>query len=238
MHSQERKISEDEEDSRGCRSSDSDAKENNRVLIETPQKKKLRENCVGPLGDDDELYCREVSENQENTRFESSHYSNSDSDGIYCTSSNDDLASSEDGESEVSESDHGDADDSQESSAEIPLYEGSTLTSAIFKKHRTSEAAKEDLLKFLELTLPADSSVATSSYRFNKRHTACLLPYELKELSPKCHQKLENEVCRNSECDQEGVKVDPIRFYVVPLKPQIQRLLRGKVSIKYPSSIC
>ena len=58
----------------------------------------------------------------------------------------DDLASSEDGESEVSESDHGDADDSQESSAEIPLYERSTLTSAsfdalllaFFKKHRTS----------------------------------------------------------------------------------------------------
>ena len=31
--------SEDEDNSSGCRSSDSDAKENNHVLIETPQKK-------------------------------------------------------------------------------------------------------------------------------------------------------------------------------------------------------
>jgi hypothetical protein len=33
------------------------------------------------------------------------------------------------------------------------------------------------------------------------------------------------------ECDKSGIVVDPIMFYDIPLKPQIQRLISGKVDV-------
>lgn len=66
-------------------------------------------------------------------------------------SSEEEVAEDEDTESE------GDMNSGE--SGELPSYDGSTLTSAnfdalllaLFKKHRMSEASKEDMLKLLEL---------------------------------------------------------------------------------------
>ena len=66
------------------------------------------------------------------------------------------------------------SDQCKDFSEEMPLHGGSTLTTynfdalllAFFKKHCMSEAAKEDMLKLLELALPTSSHVATSSYMF------------------------------------------------------------------------
>ena len=235
----------EEDESSVYPSSDSDIEENRQVLIKTPQKQKIRITDTRPAGDMDADHCSDILDNneyqsQQDTQSESSRAddmcSNYASDGNMSDSSvnleNSILQFSDsDLPSDDSSSDH-----CQDLSEEMPLYSGSTLTSsnldalllAFFKKHSMSEAAKEELLKLLELALPTGSNVATSSYMFNKRHDECTLPFELKELCPNCHSKVENEHCTNSECDQEGLKVDPLRFYVIAIKPQIQRLIKGK----------
>jgi len=37
------------------------------------------------------------------------------------------------------------------------------------------------------------------------------------ELYPNCHNKVENEHSLNSECGQEELKVDPLRFLAIPI---------------------
>ena len=149
------------------------------------------------------------------------------------------VYSSECSSEEVISEDIGDdsePDDSAKNERESSIYPGSTFTNgnfdalllAFFKKLHISESAKEDLLKLLELTLPDGNNTATSSYMFNKRHRDCLLSYSLIELCPKCHKKVEKELCNNDDCEDKGVKIDPLRFFVLPLKPQIQRLIQGR----------
>lgn len=233
----------EEDDSSIYPSSDSDIAEKRRQV--TPQKQKIWINDTGPAGEKDTIPCSGILDNTEyqseqDTRSECSH-----ADDICSNYASDDNMSSNNSDVEKSilgcsdydlPSDNSGSDDCQDFSEEMPLHGGSTLTSsnfealllAFFKKHSISEAGKEDMLKLLELALPTSSNVATSSYMFNKRHKECMLPFELKELCPKCHSKVENEHCSNSECDQEGLKVDPLRFYVIPIKPQVQRLIKGK----------
>ena len=138
------------------------------------------------------------------------------------------VYSSECSSEEVISEDIGDdsePDDSAKNERESSIYPGSTFTNgnfdalllAFFKKLHISESAKEDLLKLLELTLPDGNNTATSSYMFNKRHRDCLLSYSLIE-----------ELCNNDDCEDKGVKIDPLRFFVLPLKPQIQRLTEGR----------
>ena len=237
----------EEDDSSVYPSSDSDIEENRQVLIKTPQKQKIRITDTRPAGDMDADHCSDIVDNNEyqseqDTQSESSHADDMCSNYTYTSDGNmsDSSVNVENSILRYSDSDlpsdDSSSDHCQDLSEEMPLYSGSTLTSsnldalllAFFKKHSMSEAAKEELLKLLELALPTGSNVATSSYMFNKRHDECTLPFELKELCPTCHNKVENEHCTNSECDQEGLKVDPLRFYVIPIKPQIQRLIKGK----------
>ena len=132
--------------------------------------------------------------------------------------------------------DHSEPDDSPKNERESSIYQGSTFTNgnfdalllAFLKKHHISESVKEDLLKLLELTLPDADNTATSSYTFNKRHRDCLLSYSRIELCPKCHKKVEKELRNNDDCEDKGVKIDPLRFLFLPLKPQIQRLIQGR----------
>ena len=113
--------------------------------------------------------------------------------------------------------------DSPKSEQESSIYPGSTFTNgnfdalllAFFKKHHISESARGDLLKLLELTLPNGNNTATSSYR------DCLLPHSLIELCLKCHGEVEKELCKNEDCEDKGVKINPLRFFVLSLKPQI-----------------
>ena len=235
----------DEDDSSVYPSSDSDIeqKEGNREGLR-PLKQKIQINDTGPAGDTDTIHCSGILDNTEyqshqGTRSESSHAH----DMCANHASDDNMSNSSDVENSLLgysdsdlPSDDSDSDHCRDFSEEMPLHDGSTLTSsnfdalllAFFKKHSMSEAAKEDMLKLLELALPTSSNVATSSYMFNKRHNECTLPFELKELCPNCHNKVENEHCSNSECDQEGLKVEPLRFYVIPIKAQVQRLIKGK----------
>ena len=224
-------------------SSDADSgQENSNVLIKTPRKRK-RSATVEPVSDDEgrNSVPETPADNEESgpheTIFEEFESDLSDVLSLYESpeSAPPDDTSSDESNGNDTDTD-GTGDNFQECSSQTPLYPGCNLTSenfdalflALFKKHHMSEAAKEDLLKVLELTLPAENNVATSSYRFNKRHEDCTLPYEFKELCPTCHSKVEEEVCRNRECDNQGQRVDPVTFYVIPLKPQIQRLLKGK----------
>ena len=224
---------------------DSESSSHDIPIIKTPQKKKRPRN-VQPISDDgldetneiinddphhDHIRVHEETESDQSDNLCETLDSEPDS---ICHSVCDDLTSEEslsEDSSVVS-----DPDDSPESLGELPLYPGSTFTSsnfdalllAYFKRHHVSEAAKEDLLKLLELALPDGNNTATSSYKFNKRHEDCLLPYKLMELCPTCHQKVERQICHNSECVDDGLQVDPVRFFVIPLKPQIQRLIKGK----------
>lgn len=78
-----------------------------------------------------------------------------------------------------------------------------------------SKAAKEDMAirpRLLKLTLLVNNSVATSYYKFNKRHDKCLLPFKHIELCLTFHKKVEKDLCINSDCGDEGVKVEPLRF--------------------------
>lgn len=47
-------------------------------------------------------------------------------------------------------------------------------------------------------------------------------------LCPTCHKKVGKDLCKNSDSGGEGMKVEALRFYEIPLKPQLQRLLQGK----------
>ena len=93
-----------------------------------------------------------------------------------------------------------------------------------------SEAAVDDLLKFFRLALPEENNVATSAYKFRKRNEQCVLKYNHLQVCPTCHEAVAEKelVCQNNDCNMEGEKVDPIKFFVLPLRPQIQRLLKGK----------
>ena len=200
----------EEDDSSVYPSCNSDIAEKRRHV--TPQKQKIRINDTGPAGEKDTIHCSAILDNTEyqseqDTRSECSH-----ADDICSNYASDDNMSSNNSDMEKSilgysdydlSSDNSGSDYCQDFSEEMPLHGGSTLTSsnfealllAFFKKHSISEAYKEDMLKLLELALPTSSNVATSSYMFNKRHKECMLPFELKELCPKCHSKVENEHC-------------------------------------------
>ena len=220
------------------------SEEDTRVLIKSPQKKKHSAideplcdsdgpgNPDAPHQEDCELHetligCGGSESDWSDNLSEDPESAPESTSSIEHPSSEEEGAEDEDTESE------GDMNSGE--SGELPLYDGSTLTSAnfdalllaLFKKHRMSEAAKEDMLKLLELTLPGNNSVAPS-YKFNKRHDECLLPYKLMELCPTCHKKVEKDLCKNSDCGGEGMKVEVLRFYEIPLKPQLQRLLQGK----------
>ena len=158
-------------------SNDDSGKENSNVLMKTPKKWK-RSASVEPVSDDEG--CNSVPEtpadNEESgphkTSFE--EFESDLSDGL---SSYENPASAPPDDTSSVESNGNDTDtDStgdnfQECSSQTPLYPGCNLTSenldalllALFKKHQMSEAAKEDLVKVLELTLPAENNVATSS---------------------------------------------------------------------------
>ncbi len=153
-----------------------------------------------------------------------------------------DFGDNEDSQSETENgSTHTEMLDARQAKEESPLYPGAAVTSgdfdalllALLNKHRLSESTKDDMLKLFELTLPEGNNAATSSYSFNKRHKDCSLLHELKELCPSCYESVEGNKCVNIECDQSGIEVDPIRFYDIPLKPQIQRLISGNGSSHY-----
>ena len=229
-----------------CDSSDVDSsEEDTRVLIKSPQKKKHSAidqplcdsdgpgNPEAPHQEDCELHetligCGESESDWSDSLSEDPESAPESTSSIEHPSSEEEAAEDEDTESE------GDMNSGE--SGELPSYDGSTLTSAnfdalllaLFKKHCMSEAAKEEMLKLLELTLPGNNSVAPSSYKFNKRHDECLLPCKLMELCPTCHKKVGKDLCKNSDCGGEGMKVEALRFYEIPLKPQLQRLLQGE----------
>ena len=154
---------------------DSESSSHDIPIIETPQKKKRPRN-VQPISDDgldetneninddphhDHIRVHEETESDQSDNLCETLDSEPDS---ICHSVCDDLTSEEslsEDSSVVS-----DPDDSPESLGELPLYPGSTFTSsnfdalllAYFKRHHVSEAAKEDLLKLLELALPDGNS--------------------------------------------------------------------------------
>lgn len=154
------------------------------------------------------------------------------------TSEETDEGSSTDGRLDEGGSDFSDNDNAEN------LYVGSSIKNASFdalllalsQKHQLSDAALNDFLKLFKLALPEENNVASSSYTFHKRNEQCTLEYSHVRVCPECLEKvLETDlVCRNNSCDMVGEKVDPIGFFTLPLKPQIQRLIEGTVIFCLP----
>lgn len=214
-----------------CSSDDSENSQEY-AIIETSEKKK----CRGPENDDrqmcslpeDRLHM-DPNDISGDPCFEKVCEKELSNIACYCYESPDSVLgsiySNECSSEEIILGDIGDdsePDDSPKNEHESSFYPGSTFTYgnfdalllAFFKKH-ISESAKGDLLKLQELTLPDGNNTATSSYR------DCLLPHSLIELCPKCHEKVEKELCKNEDCEDKGVKIDPLRSFVLSLKPQI-----------------
>ena len=214
-------------------SSDNSENSQEHAIIETSEKKK----CPGPENDDCQMcalpedglqmdrndiigdLCLEKVCEEEFSNIADDCYESPDSvpGSIY---------SNECSSEEIMLDDTGDDSephDSPKNERESSIYPGSAFTNgnfdalllAFFKKHHTSESAKGDLLKLLELTLPDGNNTATSSYR------DCLLRHSLIELCPKCYEKVKKELCENEDCEDKGVKIDPLRFFVLSLKPQV-----------------
>ena len=227
-----------------CSSDDSENSQEY-AIIETPEKRK----CPGPVNDDRQTcalpedglqmdpndsgdpcfgrVCEEEFSDIADDRYESPD----SAPGSVCSSE----CSSEEMISEDIGNDS-EPDDSPKNERESSIYPSSTFTNgnfdalflAFLKKHHISESAKEYLLKLLQLTLSDADNTATSSYTFNKRHRDCSLSYSRIELCLKCHKKVEKELRNNDDCEDKGMKIDPLRFFVLPLKPQTQRLIQGR----------
>ncbi|CAH3185954.1 unnamed protein product, partial [Porites lobata] len=183
-----------------CSSDDSENSQEY-AIIETPEKRK----CPGPANDDRqtcalpatlpedglqmdpndsgdpcfERVCEEEFSDIADDRYESPDSAPGSVSSSECIS--EEMISEDIG-------DDSEPDDSPKNERESSIYQ---------------ESAKEDLLKLLELTLPDGNNTATSSYMFNKRHRDCLLSYSLIEFCPKCHEKVEKELCNNDDCEDK-----------------------------------
>lgn len=122
-------------------------------------------------------------------------------------------ASEGSGNSGVQENSECELDSEMDNQDRSALYTASAITAAnfdalllgYFKKHNTSEAAKDDLLKLFHLALPEENNAATSAHSFNKRHHTFVLQHTHCRLCPVCHQELEDGqgLCQNEECEEE-----------------------------------
>lgn len=74
------------------------------------------------------------------------------------------------------------------------------------------------MLKLLEFILLGNNSVVLLFYKFNKRYDECLFFYKLMEFCFICYKKVEKDLCKNSDCGGEGMKVEVFRFYEIFLK--------------------
>lgn len=174
----------------------------------------------------------EEEANEENVFDEIS----SDCDSSNCSSDESDGQINTDCEdSEKDECEDADFEDSN-------LYPGSSVPTATFnslllgfsQKHHLSNTAVNDLLQFMDIILPQEHNAPSSSYSFYKYNNQCSLSYTHKQLCPLCHKAvLQDEKCSNVHCTNNGKKVEPITFFTLPIKPQIQRLVNGKYYLRH-----
>lgn len=135
-----------------------------------------------------------------------------DTENFACSSD----ASEGSGNSGVQENSECELDSEMDNQDRSALYTASAITAAnfdalllgYFKKHNTSEAAKDDLLKLFHLALPEENNAATSAHSFNKRHHTFVLQHAHCRLCPVCHQELEDGqgLCQNEECEEENFR--------------------------------
>jgi len=183
-------------------------------LIETPKKKAPSRSADLKEG---ELQYQEVEQEQDETaNFGNQNMYIGSTSPLGTQSAEESCSASESSESSQSEYEASgtedeeaddDSDDSESLESSLKLYPGSAITSAnfdtlllaIFQKHHMPDAAKDDLLKLFQLALPEENNAAASSYRFNKRNEECLIDYTHVQVCPSCHEKIEREVCQNSD---------------------------------------
>ena len=229
----------------GDSDSESENDQDRNVFTGTPEKKKRSDNIheaaeTACFDEDSRVSDSELSEETDQDEFNFNiEIPGGAVDGMVTTSESDHSDVTVESENESSSSDSESSHESEAEEGNPLLYAGAAVTSAnfdalllaLFNKHRLSESTKDDILKLFELALPEGNNATTSSHRFNKRHEDCSLLHELRELCPSSYESVEGKMCMSLECDKSGIVVDPIMFYDIPLKPQIQRLISGKVDV-------
>lgn len=121
---------------------------------------------------------------------------------------------------------------------EQPVCQGSSIKRKTFEatflalsnKHKFSKSTKNDILKFMAISVPGPN-LPSSNYMFEKKFFQEMnIHYTRYELCIKCNTNLDEGKCQNGNCVHFNRKLNDREIevcYFIPVKDQIQRILAG-----------
>lgn len=145
------------------------------------------------------------------------------------------------GDETVSDSENHTSNSSEEDTlaGEQPVCEGTAMRRRTFEatflalsnKHKFSKSTRTDIFKFLETFIPKPN-LPSSNYMFEKQLIEAMdIHYSKYELCVDCSSTISEGKCLNSICARYDHRLNDHEIevcYFIPIKDQLQRILRGK----------
>ena len=138
-----------------------------------------------------------------------------------------------------SESHAGDFSEDDISAGEQPVCEGTVIRRRTFEatflalsnKHKFSKSTRNDILKFLETFIPKPN-LPSSNYMFEKQLVEAMdIHYSKCEMCVNCSSTIIEGKCPKGSCARYDQRLNDHEIeicYFIPIKDQLQRILRGK----------